>query len=79
MLNKALVVDWGLMIDDRKKDFKSKKRVAPTRGFDESRPSRMFNYLVSSYQHAIQEIGFHVPDVEGITWLRTVPRTQDLV
>ncbi|XP_074352186.1 uncharacterized protein LOC141691359 [Apium graveolens] len=43
VLNKALVVERGLMVEDGRKDFESKKRAEPTSGFNENESSRKFN------------------------------------
>ncbi|XP_074346988.1 uncharacterized protein LOC141685803 [Apium graveolens] len=43
VLNKALVVERGLMVEDGRKDFESKKRAEPTSGFNENGSSTKFN------------------------------------
>ncbi|XP_074350874.1 uncharacterized protein LOC141690121 [Apium graveolens] len=43
VLNKALEVERGLMVEDGRKDFESKKRAEPTNGFNENGSSRKFN------------------------------------
>ena len=43
VLNKALVVERGLIVDDGKKDLETKKRPEPVNGFNETGPSRKFN------------------------------------
>ena len=43
VLNKALVVERGLMVEDEKKDSEPKKRAEPTNGFNENGPAKKFN------------------------------------
>ncbi|XP_074337748.1 uncharacterized protein LOC141674949 [Apium graveolens] len=43
VLNKALVVERGLVGDEGKKDSEAKKRCEPTGGFNENDPPRKFN------------------------------------
>ncbi|XP_074324379.1 uncharacterized protein LOC141661294 [Apium graveolens] len=43
VLNKALVVERGLVGDEGKKDSEAKKRYEPTGGFNENDPPRKFN------------------------------------
>ena len=43
VLNKALVVERGLVIDDGKKDLETKKTDEPMKGFNETGPLGKFN------------------------------------
>ncbi|XP_017233498.1 uncharacterized protein LOC108207573 [Daucus carota subsp. sativus] len=43
VLNKALVVERGLTVEDEKKDYEPKKRAEPTSGFNENGQVKKFN------------------------------------
>lgn len=80
VLNKALVVERGLVDAKKKKDEDGKKRNEPTSGFNDNGPAKKFGNrgFGGNANKGTQGTKLHVLGAVAIIWIKTVDGTQAL-